>query len=176
MINCHSEKKTTDFVPRKSVVVSEYSLFDSLRHSNNFRLEKTVHGDKVEYIYREVGLPDSLINYSVTYLNQSDSIIYHGEQFAITNTQEISMNNKSYKILKYSVDSDIADNDENIFILKDYGLLIIKSIDWGNYVTFNDEQKSINLILDTLKEDKSGFFKYHNKKAAPNNGEHEEPF
>ena len=159
MINCHSEKRNTDFELRKSIIISEYTLFDSLLYSNEFRLEKTVSGNKVEYIYREVGIPDSMINYSVTYFSLSDSIMYQGERFAITGMKEFSLNNKSYKILKYFIDSDIADNDEYIFIAKDYGLLTIRSIDWGNYLTFNDEQKNASLILNALKGDKTGFFR-----------------
>ena len=66
MTNCQSKEKTGSIDPIKKVIVTEYSLFDSLRYSNEFRLEETVSNDMIEYIYRELDLPDSLINYSIT--------------------------------------------------------------------------------------------------------------
>lgn len=167
---CQLKKNPDKQVQSRKVIVKEYSIFDSLRNSNELWLEKKIFTNRIEYLYRENGLSDSLVNYEIVHFRQSNSLKYHNEFFTLTSTKVLSVNNKTYKIFKYSIDSDIPDNDENIFIIEDYGLLTIRSVDWGNYLTFSDEQKNIKLVIDSLLDDDTGFFKYH-KKATPNNGE-----
>ncbi len=141
------------------VITSEYTLHDSIQYEIELTLEKIIDNDKAIYIYRQIDQPDSSTNHIVTHNTKTDRLTYYNDSCSFINYKTFSAGDKSYKILKFSNNSSIADDATNFYLVKDYGLIAIRSIDWGNYYTFNNGLKSDSIVILKLINDANGFFK-----------------
>jgi hypothetical protein len=143
-----------------SVTVTEYAIGGQLRRTETDRLR--IDSTKYDKTYRYIRLdmPDSLFHDLVKQDSRTDSIIiYYTEPCNLRGQMTFSFGDNKYEIKRYILDSPMTEDDAGaIFFLDGYGIIAIKSIDWGVYSFFDRGHDYSRFIIESLKSDTSEFF------------------
>lgn len=115
--------------------------------------------EKVEYLYREKSLPDTLNNFLIVKYFQSDSLFtFFNDTCIFIGKRKYEHLDKMIEVKKYLLKTDIADNQTAFYFIDDYGLILLKSIDWGNYLTFDRGLGFEHGIIMKIMGDTTDFF------------------
>lgn len=143
-----------------SVTFTQYSIGGELRGTETDRL--IIDSTKYEKTYRYVSLdmPDSLFHDLVRQDLRTDTIIiYYTEPCKLKGQMTFSFGDNKYEIKRYILDDPMGEDDAGaIFFLDEYGIIAIKSIDWGSYSFFDMGHDYSKYIIESLKSDSSEFF------------------
>jgi hypothetical protein len=143
-----------------SVTVTEYAISGQLGRTETDRLKIELTKHDKTYRYIELDMPDSLFNNLVKQDLRTDSIIlYYTKECKLRGQMTFSFGDNKYAIKRYILDDPRGEDDAGaIFFLDEYGIIAIKSIDWGVYSFFDRGHDYSRFIIESLKSDTSEFF------------------
>lgn len=134
-----------------------------------FETHDNVFVDKIYFDYKSTNInntynllylfENSLNKYdSLTYIINNDTIVelnsvnnYKKKNVYILDSMNtFILNNKSYLISRYLLDSYAIDGGKHYFWTPEYGIIIKRSPTWGHFSKLQSENDSINQILNRL--------------------------
>lgn len=150
-----STRYETDYVSE-----TEYSIGGYFRRAEIERVFIDVDDNYKTYKYVTLGMPDSsFINLTKEDLNTDTVLFWYNEVCKLRGHLTVNLGTEDYLIKRYILDSQMAEDDASaIYFVSGYGLLSIKSIDWGGYSLFYRELDHSNSLIQTLLSDSTGFF------------------
>ncbi|TKG91571.1 hypothetical protein EYV94_21335 [Puteibacter caeruleilacunae] len=143
-----------DYTSKKKVVLHHYSDNKIVKSDSiDLVLERKETG--VKYLYTS-GV-DTL---ACSFLKSSDStFIYQKKSCPLESTKIVCINNHSYCVEKYLYDeTDIIDEECDLFYCKEYGLLILYDRGWCNLVITIEYDAIAEKIIETVFSDTTGFY------------------
>ena len=155
IIGCRNDLTTgTEAVEIKSFSVSG-QVIDSLESI----LTTKDSMDQVMYTYRDKSSPDTTYNLQIIKNFKTDSILtFFGDNCYFVDKRSYKLKGKDLDVKKYLLATDIFDNQTALYFIDDYGLLIVKNTDWGNYSTFDKGLGFEDSILIRINGDTTDFF------------------
>ena len=143
---------------KTDIVAYHYSLFDSLEFSKTYNLFVNNLSDGIfEYIYREPILSDSFYNYRIVFNeNFPNELVYFNDTIPLQNIKKIDGDTLNL-LYQYNLElKEVVDGNETIIFNKTYGIKLIKSLDWGNYIIFGrtDTLHNFDLLRDLYLNNK----------------------
>ncbi len=143
---------------RQPIEIRHFFRLDELKEEIEANLVTKVTKDSIEYSY----LTDSTVAFICKISkNEKSRLTYWNFNIPIADKKIFTINGREAEILKYDYNiPTMNDEEESIFFIDDYGVIVIKSNAWSYFIQFDKGGQAEKEIFKLLQQDTSGFYGY----------------